>query len=105
MENSRNGISRKTLQGDVGTVEIEVPRDRSGTFEPKIIPKHERRFRGFRRQDPIDVLAWDVDAGYSGAFGADLRGRSESGLDQPSHRFRNGRRTGVAETAPWTRFI
>jgi putative transposase len=28
-------------------VEIEVPRDRNGTFEPKIIPKHERRFSGF----------------------------------------------------------
>jgi putative transposase len=28
-------------------VELEVPRDRQGTFEPKIVPKHERRFTGF----------------------------------------------------------
>src|SRR3954454_12041418 len=45
--NNRNGGSRKKVQGDFGAVEIEVPRDRNGTFEPKIIPKHERRFTGF----------------------------------------------------------
>jgi len=45
--NARNGTSRKKIQGDFGAVEIEVPRDRNGTFEPKLIPKHERRFNGF----------------------------------------------------------
>ena len=46
--NNRNGKSRKKkVQGEFGSVEIEVPRDRNGTFEPKIIPKHERRFSGF----------------------------------------------------------
>ena len=45
--NSRNGSSRKKLKGDFGEAEIEVPRDRNGTFEPKIVPPHERRFRGF----------------------------------------------------------
>jgi putative transposase len=45
--NNRNGRSRKKVQGDFGAVEIEVPRDRNGTFEPKILPKHERRFTGF----------------------------------------------------------
>jgi putative transposase len=45
--NSRNGGSPKTLQGDFGQVEIEVPRDRNGTFEPRIVGKHQRRFTGF----------------------------------------------------------
>jgi putative transposase len=45
--NSRNGASRKTLKGDFGEVAIEVPRDRSGSFEPKIVGKHQRRFVGF----------------------------------------------------------
>jgi putative transposase len=36
--NNRNGRSRKKVQGDFGAVEIEVPRDRNGTFEPKILP-------------------------------------------------------------------
>ena len=45
--NSRNGTSRKKLKGDFGEIEIEVPRDRKGQYEPKIVPKHQRRFDGF----------------------------------------------------------
>jgi len=45
--NSRNGKSRKRLKGDFGEVDIEVPRDRQGEFEPKIVGKHQRRFTGF----------------------------------------------------------
>jgi putative transposase len=45
--NSRNGTSRKKLTGDFGEVEIEVPRDREGDFEPQIVGKHQRRFTGF----------------------------------------------------------
>lgn len=45
--NARNGSSPKTLKGDFGEVEIAVPRDRSGSFEPQIVAKHQRRFTGF----------------------------------------------------------
>jgi putative transposase len=45
--NWRNGASSKKLKGDFGEVEIEVPRDRNGSFEPKIVAKHQRRFTGF----------------------------------------------------------
>src|SRR4029079_4271360 len=45
--NHRNGTSGKRVLTDDGPVGIEVPRDREGTFEPQIIPKHERRFTGF----------------------------------------------------------
>lgn len=45
--NSRNGTSRKTIKGEFGTMPIEVPRDRNGTFEPQIIGKHQKRFAGF----------------------------------------------------------
>lgn len=45
--NSRNGASPKTLKGDFGEIAIEVPRDRNGSFEPKIVGKHQRRFTGF----------------------------------------------------------
>ena len=48
--NSRNGTSEKTLKGTFGTVPIDVPRDRDGTFEPQIIGKHQRRFTGFDEQ-------------------------------------------------------
>jgi len=45
--NRRNGKTTKTLRTDHGNMEIEVPRDRDGEFEPKVIPKHQREFRGF----------------------------------------------------------
>jgi putative transposase len=45
--NSRNGTSAKTVKGTFGTLPIEVPRDRNGTFEPQIVGKHQTRFTGF----------------------------------------------------------
>ena len=45
--NSRNGTSAKTIKGSFGTMPLEIPRDRNGTFEPQIIEKHQTRFTGF----------------------------------------------------------
>jgi putative transposase len=45
--NSRNGSNPKTLTTEQGEIAIEVPRDRNGTFEPKMVKKHQRRFTGF----------------------------------------------------------
>jgi transposase-like protein len=44
--NSRNGTRSKTVLTDIGPVEIEVPRDRNGTFEPQTIRKRQRRLEG-----------------------------------------------------------
>jgi putative transposase len=45
--NSRNGAGKKTLRTDQGEVTVEVPRDRNGTFEPQLVKKHQRSFKGF----------------------------------------------------------
>ena len=45
--NTRNGKSKKTLKGEFGELPIEVPRDRHGSFEPRLIPKHQTRWNGF----------------------------------------------------------
>jgi putative transposase len=45
--NHRNGYSKKTVISDSGQVELEIPRDRRGTFEPQLIAKYQRRFPGF----------------------------------------------------------
>src|SRR5579875_618128 len=45
--NNRNGVSTKTVLTNDGEVEISVPRDRAGTFEPQLIPKGQTRFDGF----------------------------------------------------------
>jgi transposase-like protein len=44
--NTRNGTRSKTVITDVGPVEIEVPRDRAGSFEPQIVKKRQRRLGG-----------------------------------------------------------
>ena len=45
--NHRNGSSGKTVITDTGAVRLEIPREREGSFEPKLIGKHERRLTGF----------------------------------------------------------
>jgi putative transposase len=45
--NSRNGHSVKTVLSEDGAIEIAVPRDRNGTFEPQLVPKGQRRSDGF----------------------------------------------------------
>ena len=45
--NSRNGYSDKTVLSEDGEIDIAVPRDRTGTFDPLIVPKGERRLEGF----------------------------------------------------------
>ena len=45
--NNRNGKGHKTVQSDTGALEIEVPRDRNGSFEPQLVKKRQRRLEGF----------------------------------------------------------
>lgn len=45
--NTRNGKSKKILKGDFGALPIDIPRDRQGSFEPLLVPKHQRRWSGF----------------------------------------------------------
>ena len=45
-ENSRNGYSKKTIKTEIGPVALNIPRDRNGDFEPKIVPKHQRTVNG-----------------------------------------------------------
>jgi len=44
--NSRNGHSAKTVQSEHGELGLAIPRDRQGTFEPVLVPKHQRRLSG-----------------------------------------------------------
>src|SRR5215470_11984587 len=52
--NTRNGSSPKTLKGEQGHVDIAVPRDRQGTFEPQLVKKGQTRLDGF--DDKIPAL-------------------------------------------------
>jgi putative transposase len=52
--NSRNGTTPKTVLTEVGPVHLDMPRDRAGTFEPKIVPKGVTRLGGFNE----NIIAW-----------------------------------------------
>jgi transposase-like protein len=54
--NSRNGVRSKTVLTEIGPVEIEVPRDRDGSFEPRIVAKRQRRLSG------VDELVLSLSA-------------------------------------------
>ncbi len=48
--NSRNGAYPKTVLTELGSVELDIPRDRNGAFEPKLIPKGTHRLAGFNER-------------------------------------------------------
>ena len=48
--NKRNGHSPKTLKSQYGEFQIDVPRDRDGEFEPKLIPKYQRDISGIEEK-------------------------------------------------------
>lgn len=54
--NVRNGSSPKTVSTPLGAVQLRVPRDRAGRFDPRIVPKHARRLAGFDAQ-VLDLFA------------------------------------------------
>ena len=41
-DNSRNGFSKKTLKTNIGDIPLDVPRDRESSFDPVVVPKHQR---------------------------------------------------------------
>lgn len=44
--NTRNGYIKKTIQSSEGEIELKIPRDRNGEFEPEIVKKHQLDFSG-----------------------------------------------------------
>lgn len=53
-QNMRNGYSKKTIKSQLGPVELNIPRDRAGEFEPKIVPKYQKNVTGI--EDKIIAL-------------------------------------------------
>lgn len=49
-DNSRNGYTPKTVCSELGPVQLDIPRDRKGEFEPKIVPKYKRDVSGIEEK-------------------------------------------------------
>jgi len=75
--NSRNGTRSKTVLTEVGEVELEVPRDRDGSFEPKIVRKRQRRMSGVDEL-VISLAAKGLTTGEIAAHLADVYGADVS---------------------------
>jgi putative transposase len=75
--NSRNGARSKTVLTEVGPVEIEVPRDRDGSFEPKIVAKRQKRLSGVDEM-VISLCAKGLTTGEVSAHLAEVYGAQVS---------------------------
>jgi putative transposase len=75
--NSRNGTRSKTVLTDVGPVEITVPRDRNGSFEPKIVAKRQKRLTGVDEM-VISLAAKGLTTGEISAHLAEVYGAEVS---------------------------
>ena len=75
--NSRNGTRTKTVFTEIGPVEIDVPRDRDGTFEPAIVKKRQRRLSGVD-QIILSLSARGLTTGEISAHFADVYGTTVS---------------------------
>ena len=76
-ENARNGTRSKTVLTEVGAVEIDVPRDRDGSFQPKIVKKRQRRLDGID-EIVLSLTARGLTTGEVAAHFDDVYGASVS---------------------------
>ena len=82
--NSRNGKRSKTVVTEVGPVELDVPRDRDGTFEPKIVRKRQRRLDGVDEMvlslTAKGLTTGEVSAHLAEVYGAEVSRDTISGI-------------------------
>jgi putative transposase len=75
--NSRNGLRSKTVLTEIGPIELEVPRDRAGSFEPVIVPKRKRRLDGID-EIVLSLTARGLTTGEIAAHFTDVYGATVS---------------------------
>ena len=101
--NSRNGTSAKTLLTEDGEVEISVPRDRAGTFEPQFVAKGQTRFDGFDDKILSLYARGMTVREIQGHLVRALRRRRLARSHQPGHRRGPGRGSRMAKPAARSR--
>jgi putative transposase len=77
VDNSRNGHSKKTVKSQFGEVELDIPRDSKGEFEPVIVKKHEKTFSNSLEDMIISLFAMgtsnrDIEAQMKKLYGVDV---------------------------------
>ena len=104
--NRRNGHSKKLVLTGTSKIELVIPRDRTGTFDPKLIAKYQRRFPDLhpepaegRRQDRVDVGVRHDGARDPRPLGGTLRHRGVARPDLGRHRCGPSTRPGTPRPA------
>ena len=98
--NSRNGKTTKTLKDDKGDLPVEIPRDREGSFDPKLIRKYQTRWPDFDDKI-ISMYARGMSTlRYPGPYRRPLRGVHLARIGLADHRRRDRRGPGLAVAAP-----
>ncbi len=83
-DNSRNGYSKKTVKTELGPVQVNIPRDRNGEFEPKIVPKYQRSVNGI--EDKIlglyatGMTTRDISEQIKELYGVDISAETVSNI-------------------------
>ena len=84
--NIRNGYSSKNLKTKYGNIEMDIPRDRKGEFEPKIVPKYQRNISGI--EDKIIALyargmsTWDIHDQVKDIYGIEVSAEMASKITE-----------------------
>lgn len=93
--NSRNGTRSKTVRTDIGPVEIDVPRDREGSFEPAIVKKRQRRLTGVDEMvlslSAKGLTHGEISAHLAEVYGAEV---SKTTIGTITDKVMDGRRNG-----------
>ena len=98
-QNRRNGSSKKTVLTETAKIDIRIPRDREGTFDPKLIQRYQRRFPGFDDKIVLYVRARHDGTRDPGPSPGALRAGGVAGPDFDGHRRRARDRGRMAEPA------
>jgi putative transposase len=83
-DNSRNGYSKKTVKTELGPLELNIPRDRNGNFEPKIVPKYQRSVNGIEDKIlglyAIGMTTRDISEQIKELYGVDVSAETVSNI-------------------------
>ncbi len=99
-DNSRNGHSSKTLRTSYGDVEVAVPRDRKGEFEPQILKKNQTSVSQDIEEKILSMYAKGMTTGISRRTSGHLRHRGIRYHHQPDHGQDSPHRKGMAAASP-----
>jgi transposase-like protein len=105
-DNSRNGHSKKSLRTSMGKVEIDVPRDRNGDFEPRILRKNQTSISQDMENKIISMYAKgmstsDIEEHIRDIYGLEISDTTVSRITDKVRRQKNGSRDRLRASMRW----